>query len=246
MAGALFGPTPFEQIRPQIQEVLQSARELGNRKLEAQALRGLGAIQTAAGEFDAAEESLRQGMQLLRELGMNLDAAAGQQTGANLAVSRGDHAAAEQILRQSYEELDALHETSMLSTVAVMLALELIELDRDDEADHFADIAEETATLDDVASQVLIKITRGLIRARGGHVDEGETLALEAVELIDTTDHIEWQGKMRLRLGEILARAGRPDEAARTIREAIELLETKGDVAAANQGREALRALMAR
>jgi tetratricopeptide (TPR) repeat protein len=136
-----------------------------------------------------------------------------------------------------------MHETSLLSTVAVLLARTLIDLDRDIEAERFVIIAEETATQDDIASQVGIASVRGLIYARSGRQEEGERLARRAVELIDQTDFASWRGDMRLDLAEVLRLSGKTADAAASIREAIEILERKGDFATATHAHEALDAL---
>jgi tetratricopeptide (TPR) repeat protein len=243
IAGLASGPTPFGGVRAEVDEVIRSAQERGNRKLEASALRRRGEIETARGEFDRAEMTLARAMQLQREIGMTLDIAAGRQTIAHLETSRGNHAAAEEILQQGYEELDAMHETSMLSTIAVLLAHALIQLDRDDDAEHFVVVAEETATQDDIVSQVGIASLRGLIHARGGRYAEGERFARRAVDVIDRTDFADWRGRIRLDLGEVLRLSGKPTEAVAAITDAIEIFERKGEVVAAETARAALAAL---
>ena len=244
IGGHVFGATPYPEVAPDIEEIIRSARSAGNRKMEAQALRARTALETAAGDFDKAADTYAESIQLLRELGMNLELAASGQSAARLATYRGDEPAAERTLRLGYEGLDAMKETSLLSTVAVLLARTLIRLGRDEEAERFVIVAEETATRGDTVSHVGIAIARALIIcARSGNLEEAERLARHAADLIDTTDFSDWRGRTRMDLGEVLRVAGKPAEAAAAIREAIAILDAKADVVMAARAREALAIL---
>jgi len=62
-------------------------------------------------------------------------------------------------------------------------------------------------------------------------LSEAETLAREAVSVIDQAQHIKSRGDARMSRAYVLRRAGRAQEAASVLREALELYERKGDVA---------------
>src|SRR5213076_1040892 len=105
-------------------------------------------------------------------------------------------------------------EQSMMSTVAALLALMLIELGRPDEADRWVAKAVGSAAADDVFTQLPARRARALLlSARGNHA-AAEEAARDALALAEATDLLHAQAGAHETLGAVLAAAGDADGAA--------------------------------
>lgn len=127
---------------------------------------------------------------------------------APVEMLAGDPSAAERELRADYEALEAMGDKNYLSTTAALLAQALHELGRDDEAERFTRISEQTSAPDDVNSEVEWRCARAKILASRGEHAEAESLGRDAVRLSLGTDFLEVQGNACLDLAFVLAQAG--------------------------------------
>ena len=95
----------------------------------------------------------------------------------------------------------------------------------------------------DVSAQALWRQVQALVHAsRGQHV-EAETLAREAVAIMDRTDALNIQGDALCDLAEVLNAAGRNNEAAATLSQALDRYERKNNLAMTAQVRDRLAEL---
>ena len=154
--------------------------------------------------------------------------------------------AAERELRHGYESLGEIGEMAWLPTVTGILAEVRLSQGEDGEAEALTAEIENVAGTEDVYSQVLWRGVRAKVLARRGQLDEAETLAREAVDLVGPTDflHLHWLARMSL--AEVLALAGRAREAQPVAAEALRLAEDKQHLVRAQRARELIEQLVER
>jgi class 3 adenylate cyclase len=235
------GPVPMPESMPLHVSALEDARARGDRRLEQNALRGLGAMNAFLGRFDEAHGLVAEGRAIQQELGLTIEYWASSQLAAHVADLEGDAERAARELREGCEHLEALGETAFLSTTAGVLAeLEMRRGDRE-EAERWLHVAEGTAAPGDLSSQVWIELVRGQLRAMDGHDDAADHLRA-ARSLIDETDSPIWRSELRLHVARMLGPSLR-DEAIGLVREAHDLAEAKGALVLVEQARELLAEL---
>jgi len=139
----------------------------------------------------------------------------------------GDHDAAAREGIAGCEALQALGERGWLSTLAGQTAQALLEVDRDDEAEHWIGVADAVGGADDVITQALIREVRARLLSRRGNQAEAERLAREAVGLTERTDMLEAIADAKLNLAGVLQAAGKNSERLQAIEEALALYEQK-------------------
>ena len=84
---------------------------------------------------------------------------------------------------------------------------------------------------------------RAKVLARHDRAEDAELLARECVSLVEETDFLPLRWRASMTCGEVFTLIGRPDEAMASFRQAVAVAEEKGDVAAARQARDLMRAL---
>jgi tetratricopeptide (TPR) repeat protein len=157
----------------------------------------------------------------------------------------GDAEFAERDLRVGYEYLEAMGERGLRSTIAAHLAEALYRLDRETEAEQFADLSLELASRDDIASQARGRVVKAKLLAAKGDYEAAYRLAREAVGLSDDTDDLFMQGIVLMALAEVLRLGGRDTDAIPVLRQAVEVSERKGNVVTAQEARALLSGLHA-
>ena len=134
----------------------------------------------------------------------------------------------------------AIGERGWLSTVAGQTAHALLELGRDDEAEHWIGVAAASGSPDDVITRTLtLEVEAKLCSRRGDHA-EAAALARAAVALIAQTDMLEATADARLTLAGVLHATGDDAEAVEQIEEAVELYERKRHLVGAARARSLL------
>jgi len=242
MATAALGPSQsVEEALAMHLAALEEARARGQRRLEQNAVRGIGAMSAMLGRFDEANERVAEGRAILLELGMVIDYWSTAQLVAFVAHLEGDDDRAAGQLREACEQLEALGETAFLSTTAAELASTEMRRGHLDEAERWLRVAERTASSGDTSSQVWIELARGQLRALDSDEAAGRHLR-EAVRLMDEGDSPVWRSDVRLRIAAALGPSLR-DEAITLAREALELAEAKGAVVFAQRAHGLLEAL---
>jgi tetratricopeptide (TPR) repeat protein len=124
-----------------------------------------------------------------------------------------------------------------------MLADVLFSLGRLDEAAELASESRDIASVDDLDAQPRWRAALAKVLAARGEHAEAESLALEAVSLVEPIDLLLVKAGVFDALGEVLGAAGKRQEARAALERAIALHEQKGNVVWAARSRAAVDAL---
>lgn len=154
---------------------------------------------------------------------------------ADIATLAGDFETAAAYLRVHCDRLEAQHRFNNLSTYAPMLGRSLCELGRYSEAEPLANQGRELGHEQDLATQALWRQVQARVLADRGQHTDAETLAREAVAIIERTDRLNFQGDAFCDLAEVLSAGGRSDEAAVTLGQALHRYERKRNLAMARR-----------
>ena len=202
-----------------------------------------GTLLAMSSRFAEARELFHRGKQILEDLGLAILAAGASQERFDIEMLARDPEAAEVELRGACAILEQLGEKGFLSTRVALLAHVLCAQGRYEEAAPFIEVAAETGSEDDQATQALWRSARAKVLARQGDVDESLRLAREAVSIVAQTDWLNLRGDTLLDLAEVLDLAERLDEAAPVIAEARRFYEQKGNIVSARKAHELLAEL---
>jgi tetratricopeptide (TPR) repeat protein len=236
-----YGPAHVREVERRCEELLSSAGGIGGR--EAPALRALASVRAMEGRFDEARKLAERAREIFQEFGLRLRASFVWETSGEIEMLAGDPVAAERALHAGFDAAVEVGEQGFQATVAALLAHSLVEQGRLEHADRFTTLSEASAAEDDVASQVLWRSARARVLAASGLASEAESLAREAIALVEITDDVNMHADTRMDLAVVLIAAGRPKEASEVLDRAIALYMGKGNVvgaAGARRRREAL------
>ena len=136
------------------------------------------------GDFEEGRRLVHEARAILAELGLRHDEAAQSIARAEVEILAGELAAAEEILRDGSEQLHVFGEKHSTANVAWRLALVLTRTGRDDEAERFTRVAEET-TPHGFWVDVWWRVLRSGIAARAGRLEEADGLLGAALAMID-------------------------------------------------------------
>jgi class 3 adenylate cyclase/tetratricopeptide (TPR) repeat protein len=236
------GPTPAGQGIRRCREVYEQAQ--GDRKAMSSALFSQAGLEAGLGRFDDARELYGRARALLEEVALPVWTAGPLAQSVGWAeLLEGRPAAAERELRRGYETLKAIGEVTLLSSVAGILAEAIHVQGRDEEAERFTEISEQSAGAEDVYTHVLWRSVRAKVFARRGRMADALRLADESVALVQATDCLPLRWHALMSQAEVLRLAGRATQAEAALQEAIAVAEQKGNLVGARLGREALQAL---
>ena len=159
---------------------------------------------------------------------------------AEIATLAGDHESAVRYSRIYCKWLETHHQRNNLSTWAPTLGRSLCALGRYEEAEPLAQRGRSLGDQQDATTQALWRQVQALVLARRGQHAEAESLAREAVAIIERTDGLNLQGDALCDLAEVLNAGGRGDEAAGALTQALERYERKRNLATERRVRERL------
>ncbi len=239
---AVYGPTP---VREAIEQCAAIREQVRTSAVEvAVTLHALGVLHAMLAEFDSARSLIRQGNQILEEVGGTGMQSAHAHPEALVEMLAGRPDIAEERLRLGYRRLEEMGENALLSTSAAMLAQAVYAQGRAEEAERFCDVSERTAAADDLSTQVLWRSVRGKILAGQGRGEEGRVLVREAVQLIERTDLLCDHADALLDLAEVLRLDHRPtaQEERTLVLNAVALYQQKGNLVSAERARSLLSA----
>ena len=194
------------------------------------------------GRFDEAWPSARHASDQLRELAAGPHAG-GEYTLAEIAALAGNHALAAQYMEQYCDYLSEHGQHGLLSTFAPWLGRILCILGRFDEAEPRGELGRELGDEHDVLTQSLWRQVQARVDSHRGRHENAESLAREAVAMIEQTDALNFQAGALSDLADVLAAAGRTREAVAALDQALERYERKGNASAAGQVSTRLEAL---
>jgi class 3 adenylate cyclase len=230
----VIGPTPADEALETLDAVLPKIPHPYALLFRSQLLAMLA-------RFDEAWPSAHEASGRLRELTSGADG--GEYMLAEIAALSGDYETAADHLRGWCDFLSEHGQRSMLSTFAPILGRALCALGRYDEAEPQAQLGRELGEEHDVTTQAVWRQVQARIDSHRGRHAEAETLAREAVALIEQTDALNFHGAALSDLAEVLIDAGRPNDAVVVLREALARYERKRNVAAAAQVEARIAAL---
>ena len=231
----LVGPTPVEAALGRCTEILEEAA--GDRTQEALLSIWIAMLEAMRGEFERARALCAESRATLEELGQKLRAVALQSYVAMIEGLAGDLVAAERLYRSALETLQPLGEQPNVRAIAARLGDVLVQLDRLDDAERFAQLSRETAPPDDVHTHVRWRIALAGVLARRADYAGAEALAGEAVAIADQTDWLSLRGDARMCLAATLAAGGQKDESRVAAHAAARLYEAKGNLVSAHRAR---------
>jgi class 3 adenylate cyclase/tetratricopeptide (TPR) repeat protein len=237
-AASMWGSKPVEEAMRRWQPVAKET----SRVLQGLAHTLLGALHAMRGDAEQARLESERGEEALVELGMTMYLKSAHPT-ALVGLLNGDNEGVVTRMRESVEFLRKAGETGFMSTSAAFLAEGLYRLGRHQEAEEAARLSQRNAAEDDAASQISWRMTLAKILATSARIDEAETLARQAVDIADRTDHLNERGDSRLALATVLRETGRKEEAIDEARRAWGEYRAKGNVVGAGWAEELLRGL---
>ena len=231
----LVGPRPVEDAIEVCRDILERGR--GSAGVEGHANMVLAVLEAMTGRFESARRRYQETATVLEDRGMTTMLASLRMYPGMVELLSADHEAAERELRRGYDYLAVVGHSAYLSTTAAFLAKPLYELGRHEDALEMTRASEETASPDDIASQVIWRGTRAKVLARDGR-PEAIDVAQEAVELVGETDLVNIAADAYADLAETMRLLGREEDAAAPRERALELYQAKGNLASAAAMRE--------
>jgi DNA-binding SARP family transcriptional activator len=237
-SAAVWGPTPVREAIGRCVSIREQVR--ASPVAVAVTLHPLGLLHAMDGDFDRARRLVRQGNEILDELGRLHSAVSHHEALVELLAGRP--AAAEERLRLGYRRLEEMGERALLATTAAMLAQALQAQGRLQDADAFCLVSERTAAAEDLPTQVKWRGVRAKLLGWEGRAGEAAALAREAVRLAAPTDMLTMRADALLDLAEILRLSGPSAEADAAARQALALYERKEDRVSAARARPLLTA----
>jgi class 3 adenylate cyclase/tetratricopeptide (TPR) repeat protein len=159
---------------------------------------------------------------------------------ADLAALEGDYETAVRYGTLNVEGWRAAEHLAFVASYGAKLGRWLCIAGRPDEAQPLVDLAQ---TVEGQETDWLWRQALARILAQRGEHEEAETLAREAISILDRTDGLTWQGDGYLDLGDVLVAARSIDEAIEAYGQALERYERKHNVAMAAQVRRRLDAV---
>ena len=238
----VIGPRPVEAGIRRCHAIAERA-ERNDVTLAAVTDTMLGVLEALRCNFQAARELCAGSRRWLEDLGLRVTVANLQMYSGLVELMAGQPDVAERELTQGYAVLEQLGERQRLSTTAAFLARACFAQDRWDDAERFTRISEESASKDDVVSQVMWRGTRGRILASKGETQHAEELARAGVALARETDFLILHADALTDLACVEAMLRRPRAALCTLDEAVALYERKGSLVSINNSDDLRRSL---
>jgi tetratricopeptide (TPR) repeat protein len=227
-----YGPAPAAEALEQLDELLPATPAPYSLATRAWLLAMLD-------RFEEAVPLARESNERQRELDGRL---IGEIRLAEIARMAGDHEAAARHLETLCAWLEDREQLGILATYVTLLARELCDLGRFDEAEVLVRRGREL-TGDDLLDGCLWRRAQARVLAHRGEHAAAERLAREAVAGAQLSDALAFQGDTLCDLAEVLEAAGRREEATAAWRESLDRYERKGVVPLARSVRKRLALL---
>jgi class 3 adenylate cyclase/tetratricopeptide (TPR) repeat protein len=229
----VIGPMPVE-------EAIERCETLRRRVADSPVTVGwmvnpLATLHAMRGEFDLAEERLREANDILRRLGSLGASVSHHEPWVWRLAGRLD--LAETSLRDGIRAAEQMGAESLRGTSQAFLAQVLYEQDRVEEAGACSREAAAIAAGDDILTQVVWRGAGAKALAREGRTAEAEALAREGVVLAEKTDLLSLGGDAMLDLAEVLQLGGNAEDAQQAVQAAVSQYERKGNMVAAARAR---------
>jgi len=239
----LFGPAPAEEVIASLDQMVASS---GNDpRVRAEAEQVTCVMHAMCGRFGQAQAIGAEARQHLTEVGLGLFLANLAQSTGHVAELAGDLDAAEREYQRSCDDLQALGESSYLSTVAGLHARLLARRGRPMEALTAVELARRHGSPDDVATQSLVRQAEGLLAAAAGQTDLARAAVADAIQREPEDEAPDSVGEAYLTAADVEKILGNTAAERDYLAAAQPLFESKGNVVRARQVASRLRDLPA-
>ena len=219
------------------------ARSDGSRLVQASVFRASAVLTAMGEEFDEARALVARAREILDGLGRRVSAAGAAIEAGKIELLAGDAAAAEQVLRPGFEELERMGEGGYFSFVAALLAEAVVAAGRAVDGEELTYIGERAASVDDLPSQIALRIARASALRAMGDSETAESSLREALRLAETSDDVNSRADALLALAQVLQKRGRPSDAIDAAEAAVGLYLRKGNVVSLKRARSVLNTL---
>jgi len=217
------GPTRADVGIRRCEELM--AQYANQRSVEASMFHALAHLTARRGDLDQAREFARRYRDFFLDTGQHGMFDFSVEVPYDIEMVAGEPAAAERWLKEGYDPLMARGDRPPF--LDAFLARAICGQDRWNDAEPHAEFAAASGAW---LATPLGKGSLARVRAHQGRVDEGESLAREAVALLAGTDFLIDRADVFTDLADVLLVAGRAAEAADALDQAIALYEQKGDI----------------
>jgi class 3 adenylate cyclase/tetratricopeptide (TPR) repeat protein len=239
----LFGPAPAEEVIASLDQMVASS---GNDpRVRAEAEQVTCVMHAMCGRFGQARAIGADARQHLAQVGLGLFLANLAQSTGHVAELAGDLDAAEREYERSCDDLEALGESSYLSTVAGLYARLLARRARPAEAQEALELARRRGSPDDVATQSLVRQAEGLLAAAAGEADRARAAITDAVQREPEDESPDSAGEAYLTAADVEKILGNTAAERDYLAAAQPLFETKGNVVRTREVASRLRNLTA-
>jgi class 3 adenylate cyclase/tetratricopeptide (TPR) repeat protein len=228
-----YGPTPAAEAIARIEA--ESKRSSWNFPRTDRAT-----LLAMQGNFQEARASIAAARQYLTERGARLPLGGVAMQAGTIEQVAGDHEAAQREFDEGIAVLREAGEVGVLSSLAAMRAESLYRLGRRQEAEAALDLARETGSPEDIATQTNWRWVAATIAADDGRLDEARALIDHAREMAEPTDMLELKAGVFEALAHIELRAGRPEEWRAALERALAEHTAKGNLVDSRRVQEEL------
>jgi class 3 adenylate cyclase/tetratricopeptide (TPR) repeat protein len=225
LLGTVWGSLPVSESLALCDRVQQEAGD--NPYLEAQLGVTRGALHAMAGRWDESSRHAEAGWARFDELGQRVTGAATRMAVGQGYLVAGRSTDIERHARLAYAALEPLGEKGYLSTITAMLALALCQQGRYDEAESYANAAEELGAPDDLTTGTLASSARAEVLASRGELETAKALISEALHMLEGTDFGSDRVLVLISGAFVFKVAGEPEQARGLLAEATELSKRK-------------------
>jgi class 3 adenylate cyclase/tetratricopeptide (TPR) repeat protein len=239
----VIGPLPVDEGIRRSHAIL--ARAEGDVAATAFTQAMLAVLEAMDGRFDDARDRWQQSKRRLTDVGLNVTVAIIQMYYAFIELLAGTPENAEAEVTEACAVFERIGTRGHLSSAAALAARVICAQGRYEDGERYRRMSEETASADDVVSQVLWRGTHAIVLAHSRDQQDAEDLANSAVALADGTDFLMMRGDALVDRAEVQAILGWPDRAANDLEQAAALYARKGILGSAAAARRAARALVA-
>jgi tetratricopeptide (TPR) repeat protein len=223
------GSVPLREAVAQVQDIRRASP---SAYVHASAIGALGLLRAAQGEFEEGRALVLQTRRALEELGEFQAATAHSIAVGEVELMAGDAAAAERIWREGYAGVTGIADRHSTANVAWRLGLALARQGKDDEAEHFAMIAN-AARPRGMWVDVWWRVVLALVAAHRGEAERAVSLIAEGRDRVSAgAVGSAMEVDALLVSAEALQAADRRDEAAVLVADAAEIAERLGYVVA--------------
>ncbi|MBV8988901.1 MAG: hypothetical protein JO372_10115, partial [Solirubrobacterales bacterium] len=180
------------------------------------------------GRFAEARDQWRESKRRLADVGLPFLVAVVQMYYAFIELLAGTPELAEPEVTEAFAVFERAGDHGRLSSAAALLGRVLYAQGRYDDCWRYNQISEQTASEDDVVSQVVWRGTRAKLLARAGQAPAAQELVSSAVAKAGASDFFLLRGDVLRDRAEVLKISNRLDPAARDLEQARALYSRKG------------------